>query len=77
MFYRDSDNIYRVTELDALPWLVHGFGTRLADIPALFAQARHPETDPLVYVRGRRRAAPACWAKAMRCSRTRPAAWSP
>lgn len=37
MFYRDSRQIYRVTELDALPWLVHGFGTRLADIPALFA----------------------------------------
>ena len=31
-------SIYRVTELDAFPWLVHGFGTRLADIPALFAQ---------------------------------------
>ncbi len=38
MFYRDSDHIYRVTELDALPWLLHGFGTRDADIPALFAQ---------------------------------------
>ena len=38
MFYRDSENIYRVTELDAFPWLLHGFGTRLADIPACFAQ---------------------------------------
>ena len=38
MFHRDSDHIYRVSELDALPWLVHGFGTRDADIPALFAQ---------------------------------------
>ena len=38
MFYRDSDNIYRVTELDAFPWLVHGFGTRLSDIPAAFGQ---------------------------------------
>jgi YfiH family protein len=38
VFYRDPDNIYRVTELDALPWLLHGFGTRLADIPARFAQ---------------------------------------
>jgi YfiH family protein len=38
VFYRDPENIYRVTELDALPWLVHGFGTRLADIPAGFAQ---------------------------------------
>ncbi len=38
MFYRDPENIYRVTELDRLPWLVHGFGTRLSDIPAHFAQ---------------------------------------
>ena len=36
MFYKDSRQIYRVTELDALNWLVHGFGTRHADIPALF-----------------------------------------
>jgi YfiH family protein len=38
VFYRASDHIYRVLELDALPWLLHGFGTRDADIPALFAQ---------------------------------------
>lgn len=38
MFYRDTQNIYRVSELDALPWLVHGFGTRDANIPALFAR---------------------------------------
>src|ERR1035438_2050216 len=38
VFYRDPENIYRVTELDAFPWLLHGFGTRLADIPARFAQ---------------------------------------
>jgi len=36
MFYRDSQHIYRVTELDALPWLVHGFGTRHSNIPELF-----------------------------------------
>src|SRR5262249_4835118 len=36
MFYRDSNQIYRVTELDVFPWLVHGFGTRHADIPAIF-----------------------------------------
>jgi polyphenol oxidase len=36
VFYKDSRQIYRVTELDALPWLVHGFGTRHADIPKLF-----------------------------------------
>jgi YfiH family protein len=38
VFYRDTQqNIYRVSELDALPWLVHGFGTRESDIPGLFA----------------------------------------
>ena len=31
MFYRDSSAVYRVSELDALPWLVHGFGTRQAE----------------------------------------------
>jgi YfiH family protein len=36
VFYRDSHDIYRVRELDSLDWLVHGFGTRLADIPAMF-----------------------------------------
>ena len=36
MFYRDSEQLYRVAELDALPWLVHGFGTRLADVPSRF-----------------------------------------
>ena len=38
MFYRGPDYIYRARPLDAFPWLVHGFGTRLADIPAQFAQ---------------------------------------
>ena len=36
MFHLDSDHIYRVTELDRMEWLVHGFGTRQADIPARF-----------------------------------------
>jgi YfiH family protein len=36
VFYRDHRQVYRVSELDALEWLVHGFGTRHADIPALF-----------------------------------------
>jgi YfiH family protein len=33
VFYLDPENIYRVSELDEFPWLVHGFGTRLADLP--------------------------------------------
>jgi YfiH family protein len=36
-FYKAAGDIYRVEELDAFPWLVHGFGTRHADISALFA----------------------------------------
>jgi YfiH family protein len=38
LFYLDSLHIYRVSELDALPWLVHGFGTRRSDIPGMFSQ---------------------------------------
>ena len=38
MFYLDSQQICRSSELDALPWLIHGFGTRSSDIPARFAQ---------------------------------------
>jgi len=30
MFYKDQGHIYRVEELERLPWLDHGFGTRLA-----------------------------------------------
>jgi YfiH family protein len=37
VFYLDSGKIYRVRELDSIPWLVHGFGTRHADIPASFS----------------------------------------
>jgi YfiH family protein len=36
-FYKDAGEIYRVSELEAFPWLIHGFGTRRADIPAHFA----------------------------------------
>ena len=36
MFYKDSQQVYRVSELDSLPWLAHGFGTRLSDIPERF-----------------------------------------
>lgn len=35
-FYLDSNSIYRVSELDSLPWLIHGFGTRHSDIAANF-----------------------------------------
>jgi YfiH family protein len=31
VFYRDSQNIYRVRPLQAFDWLVHGFGTRWSE----------------------------------------------
>jgi YfiH family protein len=36
VFYKDSQQVYRVRELDSLDWLVHGFGTLFSDIPARF-----------------------------------------
>jgi polyphenol oxidase len=36
-FYKGTSEIYRVEELDAFPWLLHGFGTRNSDIPGQFA----------------------------------------
>lgn len=36
MFYRDPFDVYRLTELEAFEWLVHGFGTRLSDVPGGF-----------------------------------------
>jgi YfiH family protein len=37
LFYLDPQNVYRASELDALPWLMHGFGTRHSDVPGRFA----------------------------------------
>ena len=36
MFYKDARQIYRVPQLDAMEWLEHGFGTRQANVPALY-----------------------------------------
>jgi YfiH family protein len=36
VFYKDPRQIWRTSELDALPWLEYGFGTRQSDVPALF-----------------------------------------
>jgi YfiH family protein len=36
VFYKDARQVYRVAEFDCLPWLVHGFGTRLSDIPSIY-----------------------------------------
>jgi polyphenol oxidase len=56
VFYKDSRQIYRVTELDSLPWLVHGFGTRLVDVPALYgnlATLRQVHSTTCVLAAGR------------------------
>lgn len=37
-FYKDDSGVYRSRELDGLPWLIHGFGTRQSDVPGRFAQ---------------------------------------
>jgi YfiH family protein len=37
VFYKDARNVYRASQLDAFAWLLHGFGSRDADIPGLFA----------------------------------------
>ena len=57
VFYKDSRHVYRVTELDSLDWLVHGFGTRLSDIPARFPNLATLQQVAFRGVRGRRRAA--------------------
>jgi len=36
MFYLDYNQTYRSSELDEFEWLVHGFGTRRADLPGRF-----------------------------------------
>jgi polyphenol oxidase len=36
VFHKDDHGIYRVEPLDAFSWLIHGFGTRHADVPALY-----------------------------------------
>jgi polyphenol oxidase len=36
VFYKNSQQVYRVSELEVFPWLLHGFGTRNSDVPALY-----------------------------------------
>lgn len=31
MFHQDTHHIYRVAELERVPWLIHGFGTRVSE----------------------------------------------
>jgi YfiH family protein len=36
VFYRNAHDVYCVSELRGFDWLIHGFGTRRADIPERF-----------------------------------------
>jgi len=56
VFYKDSQNIYRVEPLDRFDWLIHGFGTRDSDVPALFANlatVKQIHSDTCVAAEGR------------------------
>ena len=53
MFYKDSDEVYRVPELDELAWLVHGFGTRLAQTPANLTTLKQVHSSTCVFAAGR------------------------
>jgi YfiH family protein len=52
VFYKDSQNIYRVRPLEELPWLGHGFGTRLSSPPTA-ATVHQIHSDICVAARGR------------------------
>jgi len=54
MFYEDSRHIYRVSELDALPWLVHGFGTRQAEVSDDFTLVKQIHSSNCIVAGGRR-----------------------
>jgi len=48
LFRLDSGNVYRAPELEALPWLEHGFGTRLSsgwpgDVPLATVRQIHSD----------------------------------
>jgi len=57
VFYKDARQVYRLSELDALPWLIHGFGTRHSDIPGWFenlATVKQVHSAVCVAAEGRR-----------------------
>jgi hypothetical protein len=52
VFYKDSQQIYRVRELEVFPWLSHGFGTRNSAPPEV-ATVRQIHSDICVTAGGR------------------------
>jgi YfiH family protein len=53
VFYKDSRQVYRVPELDSLAWLVHGFGTRNAEIPSRLATLKQIHSATCIVAEGR------------------------
>ena len=53
MFYLDSHNFYRVSELDTIPWLTHGFGTRGSSVPERLATVKQIHSAKCVPAEGR------------------------
>jgi YfiH family protein len=53
MFYKDSREIYCVEEFDAFPWLIHGFGTRLAELPGNLTTLKQIHSATCVFAGGR------------------------
>jgi YfiH family protein len=56
VFYKDSESVYRIRQLDAFDWLVHGFGTRLSnhfgECPNI-ATLRQIHSDAVIAAEGR------------------------
>lgn len=53
MFYLDTNHFYRASELDALPWLIHGFGTRNSSLPHPLATVKQIHSATCVAAEGR------------------------
>jgi YfiH family protein len=54
VFYLDSNHFYRASELDAIPWLIHGFGTRHSHIPDPLATVKQIHSATCVAAEGKR-----------------------
>lgn len=53
MFHKDTERIYRARPLDEFDWLVHGFGTRDAQVPRNLATLKQIHSTTCVPADGR------------------------
>jgi YfiH family protein len=53
VFYLDPNRFYRARELDALAWLIHGFGTRHSRVPEPLATVKQIHSATCVFAEGR------------------------